>query len=175
MRTTPVSTVDLEITPATAQQATIVANLLELYAHDFSEFHEVEVGDDGRYGYPDLPLYWSEPDRHPFLLEFRRKIAGFALVKRGAKIPGEERVWDMAEFFVLRRYRRRGIGSEAARQVWSRLPGKWEIRVMESNKVAYQFWARAVATVSQQTVSPLRVEINGRYWQVFSFDSTEIV
>ena len=45
-----------------------MANLLELYAHDFSEFHNVEIGEDGKFGYQALPLYWSEPDRHPFLI-----------------------------------------------------------------------------------------------------------
>jgi hypothetical protein len=41
----------------------IVANLLELYAHDFSEFHPLELGADGRFGYRHLPLYRSERDR----------------------------------------------------------------------------------------------------------------
>jgi hypothetical protein len=44
------------------EQELILANLLELYAHDFSEFHELELGSDGRFGYGGLPLYWSEPE-----------------------------------------------------------------------------------------------------------------
>jgi hypothetical protein len=31
------------------------------------------------------------------------RLAGFALVKRGSEITGDEYVWDMAEFFVVRR------------------------------------------------------------------------
>jgi len=33
----------------------------------FSEFHDLEIGADGRFGYEHLPLYCSEPGRHPFL------------------------------------------------------------------------------------------------------------
>ncbi|MGA8596260.1 MAG: GNAT family N-acetyltransferase, partial [Bryobacteraceae bacterium] len=106
-----------------------------------------------------------------FLIKSRQKLAGFALLKRASEITKDECVWDMAEFFVLRRYRRCGVGTEAARQIWSRFPGRWEIRVMESNKVAYHFWAHAINTVLGEVVSPIRVEIARRDWYVFSFDA----
>ncbi len=40
----------IQVIPATADQAPILANLLELYAHDFSEFHDLDIGEDGRFG-----------------------------------------------------------------------------------------------------------------------------
>ena len=113
----------VEIVPATSDQSVIVANLCELYVYDFSEFHDVELGDDGRFGFKKLPLYWSEPNRHAFLIKSRERLAGFALLKRGSEITKDECVWDMAEFFVVRRFRRYGVGTEAARQIWSRFPG----------------------------------------------------
>jgi predicted acetyltransferase len=123
----------LEVLPALPGELPILANLLELYAHDFSEFHELEMTADGRFGYGDLPLYWSEPDRHAFLLKVDGSLAGFALVKRMSATAGDEIVWDMAEFFVVRGQRRRGIGVEAAKEVWRRFPGRWQVRVMEAN------------------------------------------
>lgn len=70
------------VVPASRAQEPVVANLLELYAYDFSEFHDVELGEDGRFGYPALSLYWSEPDHHPFLLRVDDKLAGLILVKK---------------------------------------------------------------------------------------------
>ena len=163
--------VDLEVSPATRDQAATVGNLFELYAHDFSEFRDVELGDDGRFGYKNLPLYWSEPNRHAFLFRVRQKLAGFAWAKQGSEITGDECVLDMAEFFVVRRYRRHGVGSAAARQIWSRFTGRWEVRVMEDNRVACEFWARAIATALQETVSPVHADMAGRRWYVFRFDS----
>ena len=104
-----------------------------MYAHDFSEFHEIELGADGRFGYKHLPLYWREPNRRPFLVKVDGKLAGLVLVKRGSELSGDETVWDVAEFFVVRRYRRRGIGTYVAHAVWRQVPGLWEVRVMESN------------------------------------------
>ena len=46
----------IEVISATAAQAPILANLLELYAHDFSEFHDLNIGEDGRFGYRSLSL-----------------------------------------------------------------------------------------------------------------------
>lgn len=148
-----------------------MANLLELYAHDFSEFLELELGADGRFGYKDLPLYWLEPGRHPFLVRSDGKLAGLALVKRGSGASGNATIWDMAEFFVARGYRRRGIGIAAAHAVWRRFPGRWEVRVMESNGAAREFWERAISKFAGEAIQPVRVERRGKRWQVFSFES----
>jgi len=161
----------VEVIPARPEQELILANLLELYAHDFSEFHALELRSDGRFGYCGLSLYWSEPGRHPFLVWVEGKLAGLILVKRGSEISGDEMVWDVVEFFVLRGYRRRGIGTRIAHEVWRRFPGQWEVRVMESNLVARDFWAHAISTLTGQAIKPVRVEKDGRSWTLFSFES----
>ncbi len=166
------SSARIEIIPAQPEQESILANLLELYAHDFSEFHDLEIGADGRFGYSSLPLYWSEPGRHPFLVWVEGKLAGFVLVKRGSEVTGHATVWDMAEFFVLRGYRRRGIGTHIAHEVWRRLPGRWEVRVMESNNSAQPFWAHAISMFTGEAIRPVSVEHDGRSWMLFSFEST---
>ena len=161
----------LEVIAATAQDEPVLANLLELYAHDFSEFHAVVLGDDGRFGYANLPLYWSEAGRQAFLVRVDGKLAGFALVKRGSEISGDESVWDMAEFFVARRYRRSGIGTETAHRVWRRAPGRWEVRVMELNHDAHDFWQRAIQSYAGEAMTSSRCEKGGARWRVFSFVS----
>ena len=35
---------------------------------------------------------------------------------------------DVAEFFVLRRYRRSGVGRSAAFLIWKHFPGTWTVR-----------------------------------------------
>src|SRR5271163_2306993 len=137
--------VDIQLELALREQSPILANLLELYAHDFSEFQALEIGPDGRFGYRSLPLYWSESNRHPFLIRLDGKLAGLALVMRGSEISDNQEVWDMAEFFVLRGCRRRGIGTLAAQKVWRRFPGLWEVRVMQSNRTASLFWKHAIS------------------------------
>lgn len=173
-RSSEKSSAHIEVVPATRDQQPILANLLELYAYDFSEFLDLELGEDGRFGYKHLPLYWSDPNRHPFLAKVDGKLAGLVLVKKGSEISSNETIWDMAEFFVVRTYRRRGIGTDIAQEVWGRFPGRWEIRVMESNQAGHQFWERAISTFVGEAVRSARIEKGGRGWCVFSFESNRV-
>jgi predicted acetyltransferase len=171
IKTVNIPSLHIEVVPAGKEHEPILANLLQLYAHDFSEFHNLDLGRDGRFGYTPLPLYWSEPGRHPFLVWVEDKLAGFALVKRGSEVSGDEKVWDMAEFFVIRGYRRRGIGTQVAHEVWRRFPGLWEVRVMQSNTAAQDFWARAISNFVGEAIHPVRVEKGSKDWILFSFES----
>jgi predicted acetyltransferase len=162
---------NVAVVSAGREQEPILANLLELYAHDFSEFHDIEIGPDGRFGYKRLALYWKEDGRHPFFITMNDKLAGMALVKRGSEISGDATVWDMAEFFILRGYRRHGIGTEAAHRVWRQLTGRWEIRVMESNFQALSFWVNAITKFRGAAISPTRIERGTESWQFFPFES----
>lgn len=162
----------IDVQPASLAEQSVLANLFELYSHDFSEFYDVDINEDGRFGYQSLPLYWSEPGRHPFLIRVDSKLAGFALVKRGPGVFDGADVWDMAEFFILRAHRRHGIGARAAHQVWGQFIGAWEVRVMEANRSAVPFWERAVASFVGQPVPSVRIERSGKAWNVFRFSAS---
>ena len=51
----------------------------------------------------------------------------------------------MAEFFVMRKYRRQGVGRTAACAVFDRFTGAWEIRQRQDNLDATAFWRRTIA------------------------------
>jgi predicted acetyltransferase len=161
----------VEVLPAEAEQAPIMANLLQLYAHDFSEFLDVEIGVDGKFTYNPLPLYWSEASRHPFIIRVDNKLAGFVLIKKGSEVSGNENVWDLAEFFILRGFRRRGIGTLAAHQLWRQFPGSWEVRVMQLNVAAQRFWTRVISGFVGEALHSVPFEKDGEKWMLFSFDS----
>jgi predicted acetyltransferase len=155
----------IEVIAATREQMPVIDNLIQLYAHDFSEFHNIELESNGRFEYTPLPLYWTDPNRHPFLVKADGKLAGFVLVKH------EAGMWDVAEFFVVRAWRRHGIGTAIAHDVWKRFPGPWEVRVMQANQAALPFWERAISAFTGTTVAPTRLEKEGKLWHLFSFDS----
>lgn len=169
------SSVNVEIIPALPEQAPILANLLELYAYDFSEFIELKLGADGRFGYQRLPLYWKESNRYPLLIMVNADLAGFVLIHKESQISGAEGIFDMAEFFVVRGYRRLRVGTKAAHQVWKRFPGKWEVRVINRNQKAQEFWGRALEEFLGHAVAPTAFERNGEGWQLFSFEAKHTV
>jgi predicted acetyltransferase len=128
---------DLEVLEARVDHKPVVRRLLELYLHDFSEMTGAGVDANGRFGYPYFDLYWTEAERRPFLFRVAGQWGGFAFVRSG--VPH-----DMAEFFVLRKYRRTGVGVHAARQLFVLIPGEWQVRQMTANAGATAFWRRAI-------------------------------
>jgi predicted acetyltransferase len=127
----------IEIIEAAIEDQPVLQRLVELYQHDFSPFDDADVDDDGLYGSAFLDRYWVDADRRPFLLRVDMHIAGFALVRTGE--PN-----DMAEFFVMRKYRRHGVGTEFARDLFARFPGNWQVREMRANEPAQAFWRRII-------------------------------
>lgn len=156
------------------EESELLANLLELYIHDLSAiFTRVELDASGRFGYPSLSAYLSgRTDRFAFLIRCSGRVAGFALAKRGSPASDDPNVLDIAEFFVLRRFREQGVGRAAAALLWDRLPGTWTIRALVANTGAVSFWRRAVAAYTRGRGTE-REQLDGTSsWLVFSFDNT---
>ncbi len=164
----------VEVIAAPRELEPVLANLFELYAHDFSEFVELRLGPDGRFGYSELRLYWEEPGRRAFVIRAGGELAGFALLMKGSAVSGDPEVWDVAEFFVARGFRRLGVGTRAAREVWRRFPGRWEVRVIDANRKAKEFWRSAIGDFLGETIEPTPFSRGGRVWHVFSFESEQV-
>ena len=141
-RRAPIDGAAIQVIPAGPVDRPVLANLLELYLHDFSEFDDADVGADGRYGYAYLDRYWSEPGRHAFLIQVEGRLAGFALVH--TLEAGEDPLRSIAEFFVLRKYRHQGVGRTAAVRLFDDLPGRWEVNQDAANLPAQAFWRRVI-------------------------------
>lgn len=159
----------IEIVAAPVEDGPVLSNLLELYCHDFSEFMDLEIGRDGRFGYPNLDLYWTDPKRFPFLIYVSGRLAGFLLAQSISERDASR--WDMTEFFILRGYRRASIGVRAASLAFARFPGDWQVRVMRSNQPACAFWDRAVRAFAGEGVAVSRSSANGKEWTVYTFNS----
>lgn len=161
----------IEVVPAGFEDRAVLENLMQLYIYDFTQYVEVPLRPDGRFQYSLLSLYWTQPHRYPFFIKVDERLAGFALIKKGSELTGSLDVWDMAEFFVLRGERRHGVGRAAARQIWQRFPGSWEVRVLPANYGAVEFWRKALARFLNRVVEPARVEFGNEFRDVFRFES----
>lgn len=161
----------VELIKATIEQKPLLANLLELYAYDFTEFCDFDIGDDGFYGYEHLPLYWTEPTRFPYLIYVDKKIAGFVLVQKGSPISDDATVWDISEFFVMKKYKRHSVGTAAALKIWDQLKGPWQVRVLVGNNIACSFWLQAIKKFISVNPAKTDATIKGEDWIIYSFES----
>ncbi|MCL4274511.1 MAG: GNAT family N-acetyltransferase [Anaerolineales bacterium] len=136
----------IEIQPASLEDKTILRNLMELYAYDFSEFEQSDVDEHGLFGYERLDHYWTEAGRYPFLVRAHGRLAGFVLVRN---LEETTPVHSIAEFFILRKYRRRGVGKAAAHQIFGMFPGQWRVAQTEDNHPAQAFWRKVISGYTQ--------------------------
>jgi predicted acetyltransferase len=125
----------------------------------------------GEFGHrePDLLARWFADDRaHPLLILKSDTPAGFALVVRPLNVAsGKPPIVDyrMSEFFVLAKYRRLGIGRDAAQLILNRFSGQWEVTEYLRNGDAVRFWRNVIAAYTRGQYTE-RIT-NGEVRQVF--------
>jgi len=165
---------NIEISPATITERPILRNLMELYQYDFSEFDGADLSSLGYYDYPYFDHYWVDPERMPFLVRVDGNLAGFALVARFNYLTGLKDNWVMAEFFVLRKYRRQGVGEHVARFIFDQFPGEWQVGQITENQAAAAFWRKVIARYTHENFREHNLDNDN--WrglvQIFSSPST---
>lgn len=145
---------NVRVVAATPHDEPVLRALFELYVYDFSEVMALEVEDDGRFRTPALDRYWTGSGAHAFLVRVDDKLAGFALIHERSRLTDEARR-DVAEFFVLRRYRRHGVGEQVAIALFDRFGGRWEVRQRTENTAATAFWRRVIGRYTGGTFEEL--------------------
>ncbi len=124
----------------------VLENLFGYYIYDMSEYMGWNPNQDGKFTYNPTHLdpYWQQEDHIPFFIYLGAELAGFALIRRYPENPS---VYDMAQFFVLRKFKGRGVGRHALAQIVAAFPGQWQIRVLLENSGALHFWKSAVTSL----------------------------
>jgi predicted acetyltransferase len=109
------------------------------------------LGEVGHSGADQLARWFSDLSAVPLLILESLVPVGFAMVARmraaaaAGAAPSEGGTYRMAEFFVARVHRRRGIGARAVELIFDRFAGRWEIHEYLRNPGAVHFWRRVVA------------------------------
>jgi aminoglycoside 6'-N-acetyltransferase I len=117
------------------------------YLHDLSEFDDgyYRLDEGGRWTPDHLPDWLDDATDHPLILIESGERVGAALINQAPSphmSPGVG--FRMAEFFVLRAHRGRGIGRRAVFALFDRFPGVWEISELPRNAPAIRFWRRVI-------------------------------
>jgi predicted acetyltransferase len=134
---------NVHLASVSRDEAPVLSRLFQLYVYDFSEILQLEIRDDGHFEFGKPDGYWHAARYSPFFIRAGSHLAGFAIVDSQSRLTHEP-LWDVNQFFVLRRYRRSGVGTRAAIALFERFPGRWEVRQAASNEAAQSFWHTVV-------------------------------
>ncbi|MGH8382393.1 GNAT family N-acetyltransferase [Pseudomonas sp.] len=133
----------VELLQTGQDQAELIRNLYQFYAYESSDWEQEDVEVDGRFYIHEehLARYWQEPQWSANLILVDGFIVGFLLIERSefAALNALE----LADLFILKRYRRKGIGRALASQVLMSGESDWLVRFYDQDETAQAFW-RAV-------------------------------
>lgn len=143
----------IELVEATEADRAVIENLAQLYQYDFSEMsrrdtergYHGNVKEDGLFHNIDFDYYYAKDEHHEYIVRVDDYIAGFVLVASGKSFRDpSEIVWWIDEFFVMRKYRRLGVGEHVAKTLFDRFPGCWQVAEMSINTDAQSFWRTVI-------------------------------
>lgn len=161
---------NLQIVKAEYEDKGVLRNLINLYEYDISEFNGSEPNYFGVFEYLFLDHYWTsqgieEEGRIPYLLKANGKLVGFVLINNVSCLNRKDITYNIAEFFILRNWRRRGIGKEVAFKLFSKHVGKWEVAQERENTKAQSFWRSIINEYTKGNFEEL--ETNEKFVQIF--------
>lgn len=145
------------------EQKSVFVQMIELYNYDFSEFSETDINEYGYFGYPRIDDYWNEEGRHPFFIRVDGKLAGLVLVRSCCEYNDLPNPHNIAELFVMKKYRKMGVGKDVSMRIFNMFPGGWEISQWTKNLPAQRFWSKVVNEYT-----------NGKYNTFNSADKNEV-
>ena len=135
----------VELQPVTIDEREILANLLEKYNYEFSQWDGRGVNALGLFGYRYLDYYWCDEEcRWAYFIRVDGELAGFVLINNHIDVPDRPVDFAVAEFFVLYKYRRGGVGSQAAKAAFDLHRGRWQLKYHPKNAGSAAFWNRVV-------------------------------
>ena len=162
----------IRVEPILPEQKSVLVQMMELYSYDFSEFSGDDINEYGYFGYAHIDDYWNEKGRHPFFIRADGRLAGLALVRSCSEYNALPNPHNIAEFFVMKKYRCKGAGRAAAVQIFDAFPGGWEISVWKNNFPAQAFWKQVIGEYTNGkygTFTAAEKEVAG-----FTFDNSAL-
>jgi predicted acetyltransferase len=139
----------LEITSILYEDKIVLHNLIQFYRYDSSEFDGHVLNKHGLYHYKYLDHQWTDEYRRPLFIKVDGEIAGFALAilgvpKEFVKVSTAAETNVISDFFIMRKFRGKGYGKQAAFAIFDLFHGTWEIRQTSKNLPAKRFWNRVI-------------------------------
>lgn len=132
-----------------------LSNLFQFYFYDKSGWDsEEDVASTGRFDACEeiIADYIRDPAKAAYWIKVDTALAGFA-VTEPVELP-EGTIEEFADFFVMKRYRRRGVALEVVRRLVVESPTRWLIAVFRKDVEAGHFWRSAFARLPFRSVRP---------------------
>ncbi len=138
--------IELQRVPAEKREALFRLLQYSLFEESLTDLGEMD--DDALFDYPWFDAYFIEPQREAYFIRGQetQRLLGFAMVRQH-----EDGRHSVAEFMVIPKYRRQGVGSRAAKACFALHEGLWEVKPAYGSERARLFWRRVIEQMTDNT------------------------
>lgn len=157
----------IQLVAVSKKSKDILYSLYQLYYYDFSQYTYQDVNDYGLYDI-NIDHYWEDPRWNPYFIYHEEKIAGFMVVLFDNYDVDPDPTHVIYDFLILKKYRRNGLGREAALQAFNLYKANWLVAQMCSNEPATHFWRKVIKQYTNNTYTELHRQESNKYVQTFS-------
>ncbi|MYM33562.1 GNAT family N-acetyltransferase [Duganella sp. FT94W] len=129
--------------------------LFQLYYYENSDWMAEEIGDDGLFDACAVSIadYVTSPSKRAYWIRKDGALAGF-VVTEPVSLPDGREVDELADLFIMKRYRRQGVALAAVRELASRFERPWLVAVFRNDTRAAAFWHKAFQELDLASVRP---------------------
>lgn len=125
----------------------ILLNLFEFYDYEFSQYLNFDVNEEGVFRKAPVAKYMSDDKYSALFIKSDEALLGFVIVKKS----DDKRAFEMEQFFILKKYNGKGIGKQAAINIFDRFKGDWKVTQIEKNYPAQAFWKSVIRNYSNHS------------------------
>lgn len=145
----------IKISRASSYDREKIQGMFSYYLYDMSQYTRWEIDDSGRIPFDSsiLDPYFNREDHYPYLIYSDSELAGFSLLRR---YPWDSSIMDVGQFFILKKFSGQGIGSRAFNLCFKQFTGKWQVRVLDNNIGARDFWLKVIEEVAHDNFTITR-------------------
>ena len=134
---------DISIELVKKEEKEILRNLLEKYHYEHSQYDKRDVNNLGLFGYDYLDIYWTEENRFPYFIKVENILAGFVMINNYNETKLDTN-YTVSEFFIMYKYRRKGVGKYAVKYILEKHKGKWQLSFHPNNENSKVFWIKII-------------------------------
>lgn len=157
----------IQLVEVSKEDKEILHNLYQLYYYDFSQYTYQDVTHYGLYDI-NVDYFWEDPRWNPYFIYHEGEIAGFMVVLFDNYDIDPDPTHVIYDFLILKKYRRNGLGKEAAIQAFNLYKANWLVAQMCSNEPATDFWRNVIKEYTNNTYTELHRQESNKFVQTFS-------
>lgn len=156
--------------PASMDHYPIIQNMATYYSYDMSQYMGWAQDNDGKQSVGmDYKKYWQTKNTFPFIIKLEDELVGFVIIDNNVSDPSND--FNIAQFFILRKFKGKGIGRYIAFQCFDKFRGNWEVFVMPRNEGAYRFWRKIINDYTNHHVKEYTRTVGQSIRNIFEFSS----